>query len=152
MPINHWIILPSTNQSYAGKMLPIRNSGQVYSKKWLFYESFLSTLSGTHQWTSCPVDIEMEFLSSHARWSSLIMKKQNIWNRFKFFYDKYPIFIHWRKNRVDKMTYTFSSFWKIPANTCIISTFSLSFWTRCGRTCPKQSGEPRCFRFSIFEE
>ena len=80
----------------------------------------------------------MEFLSSHARWSSLIIKKQNIWNRFKFFYDKYPIFIHWRKNRVDKMTFTFSSFRKIPANTCIISTFSLSFWTRCGRTCPKQ--------------
>ena len=82
----------------------------------------------------------MEFLSSHARWSSLIIKKQNIWNRFKFFYDKYPIFIHWRKNRVDKMTFTFSS--QIPGNTWSglynQHIFIKFLYTRDRRTGPNQ--------------
>ena len=56
MPINHWIILPSTNQSYAGKMLTNQNYGFLLWPRIMLgfiprNESFRSTLFETYQWT-----------------------------------------------------------------------------------------------------
>ena len=56
MPINHWIILPSTDQSYTGKMLTNQNYGfQLWPRIMLEFiprnGSFLSTLFGTYLWT-----------------------------------------------------------------------------------------------------
>ena len=59
--------------------------------------------------SNVPSDKFLNSLSSHARWSSLIIWNLKIWKGFKFFLWWYPIFIDWRKNLIDKMTYTFSS-------------------------------------------